>query len=173
MPAIWTTPKTWSTGEPLTAADLNSHLRDNLEYLADNPSAARFANELSDYSTTSTSFANVDATNFSHSLTTKGEDVMIGFAGSVTQNNAANAIYLDVLIDSTRIGGDDGILVVYPNSTTVRADASFVILVKGLAAGAHTIRLQWKVTGGTATMHAGAGTASYDVHPEFWAKEIV
>lgn len=45
MPALWTTPKTWNTGEPLTAADLNTHLRDNLEYLKDKPSGAYLANE--------------------------------------------------------------------------------------------------------------------------------
>ncbi|MBZ0280169.1 MAG: hypothetical protein K8L97_05480 [Anaerolineae bacterium] len=172
MPAIWSTPKTWNTGEPLTAADLNAHLRDNLEYLKDKPSNSYLANELSDYSTTSTSFVNIDATRFSFNLTTKGEDVLIGFFGSFNQNNASHAIYLDVLVDSNRLGNDDGLLVFYPNSTAVRGVMSFVYLLRGLAAGAHTIRLQWKVSGGTVTLHAGAGTASYDVHPEFWVKEI-
>lgn len=172
MPAVWSTPKTWNTGDPLTAADLNTHLRDNLEYLKDKPSGAYLANELADFSTTSTSFANIDATKFGFNLTTKGEDVMIGFFGSLSQNNASHAIYLDVLVDSNRLGGDDGLVVSFHSSTTIRQVVSFVYLLRGLAAGAHTIRLQWKVSGGTATLYAGAGTASYDVHPEFWAKEV-
>lgn len=172
MPAIWTTPKTWNTGDPLTAADLNTHVRDNLEYLKDKPSAAYRADESSDYSTTSTSFVNVDAAKFALAITTKGEDVLIGFLGSLVQSSASNAMYLDIQVDSTRLGLDDGLLVLYPNSTAVRQSAGFVYLLRGLAAGTHTFRLQWKVSGGTATLHAGAGTASYDTHPEFWVKEI-
>jgi len=33
MPATWTTPVTWNTGQLVTAANLNEQLRDNLEYL--------------------------------------------------------------------------------------------------------------------------------------------
>ncbi len=33
MSAIWTTPKTWQVDELLTATDMNTHLRDNLDYL--------------------------------------------------------------------------------------------------------------------------------------------
>jgi hypothetical protein len=33
--ASWTSPKTWSAGSPVTAAELNTHLRDNLTYLYD------------------------------------------------------------------------------------------------------------------------------------------
>jgi hypothetical protein len=33
---VWTTPRTWSTGEIVTAAQLNTHLRDDLNYLYDN-----------------------------------------------------------------------------------------------------------------------------------------
>lgn len=29
----WTLPRTWATGEPVTAAQLNQQLRDNQEYL--------------------------------------------------------------------------------------------------------------------------------------------
>ncbi len=30
--SAWTTPKTWNTGEPLTASDMNDQIRDNLGY---------------------------------------------------------------------------------------------------------------------------------------------
>lgn len=33
----WTTPRTWTTGDTITAALLNTHLRDNLNYLYDPP----------------------------------------------------------------------------------------------------------------------------------------
>ena len=38
---MWTAPKTWVTGEVLTAADLNLHLRDNLIALRDEAPRAR------------------------------------------------------------------------------------------------------------------------------------
>lgn len=31
----WTTPRTWTTGEVVTAAQMNTHVRDNLAYLKD------------------------------------------------------------------------------------------------------------------------------------------
>lgn len=34
----WTTPKTWAANAVLTAAELNAHVRDNLDYLYDRPS---------------------------------------------------------------------------------------------------------------------------------------
>lgn len=33
----WTSPRTWVAGEVVTAAELNTHVRDNLNYLHDNP----------------------------------------------------------------------------------------------------------------------------------------
>lgn len=36
----WTTPKTWTVGELLTAADLNTYIRDNSDFLAETPKVA-------------------------------------------------------------------------------------------------------------------------------------
>lgn len=36
MPAVWTTPVTWESGDEVEAADLNEQVRDNLEYLKAN-----------------------------------------------------------------------------------------------------------------------------------------
>lgn len=40
MAVEWTPPKTWVIGELLRAADMNSYLRDNLDYLFDPPRCA-------------------------------------------------------------------------------------------------------------------------------------
>lgn len=37
----WTSPRTWSVGEVLTAALLNTHLRDNLNFLKSRPDVIR------------------------------------------------------------------------------------------------------------------------------------
>lgn len=163
----WTTPKTWVTGEPLTASDMNTHLRDNLEALKNPPSAQVTLNQASDYTTTATSFVDVDSGVLSLTISTHGGDVMVAFHGNV---GATSRVYLNITADGVPIAGDDGIA-----SNTGTGDNtlfSFVRLVTGLAPGPHTFRLQWKVNSGTATLYAGAGTANWDVHPQFWAREV-
>ena len=39
MPAIWSSPRSWSVGELVSASLLNTHLRDNLEFLKAPPTA--------------------------------------------------------------------------------------------------------------------------------------
>lgn len=162
----WTTPRTWSTGELVTASLLNTHLRDNLDALKNPPSASYLADESANYTTTSTSFVDVDATDFSFTLDTGGGDVLVTFNGVV---GGSGTVFFDVEVDGVRFAGDDGITRTINGSTHA---LSFVILVEGLAAGSHTFRLQWKVSASTGTLYAGAGTSNFDVHPQFWAREV-
>lgn len=163
----WTTPKTW-TNEPLIAGDLNTHLRDNMEALKDPPTAHVELDELTDYSTTSTTFVDVDATRLSLTVDTNGGAVIVGFAGAM-QITGANFAYLDVTVDGTRFAGDNGLLGI---RDTVLDNVSFVILVTNLSAGSHTFALQWRVNSGTATLFAGAGSTNTDLHPQFWVREV-
>ena len=173
----WTTPKTWVTGEPLTASDMNTHIRDNLDYLKDQvndaPRDSYEVNESSDYTTTSTSFVDVDATNLSLTITTTGRDVLVGFFGSVHQGSGSQYVYFDVDVDGARNGGDDGLIFVRTEAGgNIYHQPSFVVRISGLSAGSHTFKLQWKVSASTGTLYAGAGTGSRDVHPQFWVKEL-
>lgn len=174
----WTTPKTWTTGEPLTAGDLNTHLRDNLEALRQPPTAHYEPDETSDYSTTSGTFVDVDSTNLALTITTNGGDVLVGFhgsAGGVAGSGGMRYLQFDVEVDSERVAGDDGIVALgVPGSSTVISPISFARLVTGLAPGGHTFKLQWRRnnTGLTGTLYAGAGTSGLDVHPQFWVQEV-
>lgn len=170
----YTSPRTWVAGETVTAALLNTHLRDNLIALKDPPTDSYNVNEASDYNTTSTTFVDIDATDLALTITTTGGDVLVGFSGSIEENTGAlEFVYLDVAVDGTRRGGDDGILMIGNTVSTEPQVMSFVYLVTGLSAGSHTFKLQWKVSaGGDATMWAGAGTSEKDVHPQFWAREV-
>jgi hypothetical protein len=170
MPAIWSSPRSWSVGELVSASLLNSHLRDNLEFLKGPPTALYTLNESSDYNTTSTSFVNVDGTKLSLSITTAGGDVLIGFCGCVLES--AGTLFFDVEVDAVRTGGDDGLCVVTPTTASQRLNASFFKLIQGLSAGVHTFKLQWKVTAGTATLLSGAGTSNGDIHPQFFVREV-
>lgn len=174
----WTIPKTWVTGEPLTAGDLNTHLRDNLEALKEPPTDHYAPDETADYSTTSNSFVDVDGTKLALTITTNGGDVLVGFHGTVNGNNTGGVVrylHFDVEVDGQRVAGDDGAVALgVPASTSVTAPVSFVRLVTGLAAGTHTFKLQWRRnnTGVTGTLYAGAGTAGLDLHPQFWVREV-
>lgn len=170
MPPVWSSPKTWAVGELVTAALLNAHLRDNLDFLKTPPTAAYILNETGDYTTTSTSFVNVDVAKLTLSITTAGGDVLIGFCGSILES--AGTVFFDVDIDGTRTAGDDGICTVTASSSTARTNATFFKLVQGLAPGLHLFKLQWKVNAGTATLFAGAGTSNGDIHPQFFVREV-
>lgn len=168
----WTTPASWSVDQLVTADDLNTQLRDNLNALKTPPSAHYEPNEASDYQTTSSSFANVDGTNLALTVTITGSEVMIGFHGTV-QSSVPAGICFDVRVDDlANVGHDDGIIRVRPDSASDEQCVSFVRLVTGLADGQHTFKLQWKTASGTATLFAGAGTSWKDMHPQFWVREM-
>jgi len=170
MPAVWSTPRSWSVGELVSASLLNTHLRDNLEFLKTPPTAAYILNETSDYTTTSTAFVNVDGTKLALTITTAGGDVLVGFCGSILQS--ASSVFFDVEVDTVRTAGDDGLMVVTPTTAAQRLNATFFKLIQGLSAGVHTFKLQWKVNSGTATLFAGAGTTNGDIHPQFFVREV-
>lgn len=161
----WTDPKTW-TAEVLTSSDLNTHLRDNLNALKDPPSNKYTFNDSADWTTSSTSYANIDGTDLSLTITTYGGDVMVHFHG--TMSNATQGC-LDFTIDGVRHGGDDG-LVRTPNTLCTVA---FTVLVEGLSAASHTFVMQWKAsTAAALILYAGAGTVNNDLHGQFWVREV-
>ncbi len=153
----------------------------NLRALYNAPSNSYRADEPSDYTTTSTSFTNVDGTNnkFSQQITLDAlGDVLVGFTGimNITAASGSRSLFLDFTVDGARQGLDDGILFIGPSSGSTDQLTSFTWLVRNLAAGTHTFNLQWRVTTSGAspvgTLYAGAGTSSKDIHPQFWVKKI-
>lgn len=171
----WTTPKTW-TSEPLTSSDLNTYIRDNqndIRSRQDN-NADYILDEGSDYTTTSTTFTEVDATNLSLTITTTGGDVLVFFSGSVRMS-ANRYGFFNIEVDATDKFTNDGHTMIFGTPTdTALAPVTMAVLCEGLSAGSHTFQLKWKVGsgGGTLTMYAGAGTSDADVHPQFWVQEV-
>ena len=71
----------------------------------------------------------------------------------------------DIEVDGTRLGGDDGILLLsYSNARdhSVRQSVSVSHLIQNLSAGSHTFKLQVK-TRSYMSLSAGA---------QFWVREI-
>ena len=171
----WTTPKTWETDELVTASDMNAQVRDNVDHL--HTRMENFdeytLNEGSDYTTTSTSFVDVDTTGSELELTiTTTKDnavVLVHFHGTV-DHNSTGLLFFDVALDGTRVGEDDGI--VKWQCPGYDGVVSFTRAVPVASEDEHTFKLQWRVGSGTGTLYAGAGTANADVHPQFWVKEL-
>lgn len=172
MTATWTAPRTWETNDLVSANDLNQELRDNLEYLKSPVTALYNVNEASNYSTTSTSFVDVDGTDLALTIVTTGGDVMVGFCASFINSTADARTYFDIAVDGTRKAGDDGLAMGEAESANAMESVGFVYLIRGLSAGSHTFKLQWKVSAGTSTLYAGAGTSTADIHPQFWVREV-
>lgn len=161
----WTIPKTWTVGEPLTAGDMNTHLRDNLLALKQRPSAAIILDETSNYATTSAYFVDVDPAKLSLTIETTGGDVLVGLVAY-----AYGLALWDLTVDGARQAGGDGLL--RGLAVSGYHPLTFVWMLSGLAAGVHQVRLQWRSASGTAYLYAGDGAAGLDLHPQFWLKEL-
>jgi hypothetical protein len=165
----WTTPKTWVADATLPASDLNTHVRDNLDALKSPPSDHHELNEVADITTSSTTFVDVDGTNYEFSITTYGGDLLVGFHGTVNESGGNQQVHFNIAVDGVDVAADDGLYSCYG----LRQGVGFVYKLTSIDADTHTFTLRWKVqTGGAATLYAGAGTADLDIHPQFWAIEI-
>lgn len=147
MPS-WTTMNDLSTGSLVTEADMDA-IRENIEYLLDPNKQQVQRNNSGSYSTTSTVFVDVDATNVKSTVTTNGGPVLVMVTLNASHAGLVN-ISFDIDVDGTRWGASftDGICEVYGNS--VLRVVNFAILVTGLGAASHTFKLQWKTDAGTA-----------------------
>lgn len=147
--ATWTTMNNLSTGDLVTEADMDA-IRGNIEYLL-NPNEQRQQHTAgSNYTTTSTSFVDVDATNLACTITTNGGPVLVIFTGTITNATVLKVVNLDIDVDGTRESGvSEGLLAVQEPVADYLMNGCFSTLVTGLDAGSHTFKLQWSVDGGT------------------------
>ena len=146
----WSTPRTWTAGEIPTAETFNTHVRDQFIWLKDPSHAQYIQNFGSSYTTTSTSFVDVDASALALTLTTYGGRLLISIRAGLSNNTGSQSVIGDIAIDGSRIGNATYGLISNINPNTYFPDRTF--WTQPLAAGAHTIKLQWKVTGGTGAL---------------------
>lgn len=137
----WTTPRTWVAGEVPTAAIMNAHVRDNLQYLLQRPyNAQADAAGLSDLTSSSTSYVNVSA-DYSKTVAIKSGRALVYFSGrlSLTNSGGGNIGGLRLVVDATNysvgvITGDQVI--------------TFAWVIGALSDGNHTFTMQWYVNAG-------------------------
>lgn len=133
----------WIAGNPIRAQQLTDYVNANLDYLL-KPNQIRRQEANGSHNTTSTSFVSVTS-NWQASITTNGGHILMMVSGhlAVTGSGANTA---EIRID---IDGSTQITAV---RTKVSTPFGFAYLLDGLSAGSHTFTLQWKTTGGTATI---------------------
>jgi len=128
--------------------------------------SASYIRTAGNYTTTSATFVDVDATNLALSITTGARRCMVGFTGTLAHSGTVN-IFLDLLVDGTSVSGSTGVLLVKPPGTN--DPASFTWLTTTLTAASHTFKLQWKTTSATATLY---GTGGGGPAAQFWVAEM-
>lgn len=121
--------------------------------------------------TGSTTFADVDATNLSHTITTGAHRVQIGAAFSAAVASTGQFMMIDFTVDSTRLGSTDGLVVVSNfGGAGLYATSLVVVTPSALSAASHTFRLQFAV--GNAS-HTGTIFATSALSPvSFWVNEL-
>jgi hypothetical protein len=160
MTAVWTPPRTWAVGELATAAMLNTHVRDNLDWLKTPPQAVTTL--AATQSITSTAFVDVASLN----LTTAGGALQVSLLVNVGFSGAGQYGQLALAVDGVQQAGVlmQGCLLAGALHTI-----GFDWYIAAKPAGAHTITLRALVSaGGTFILY---GT-NYGTIAQLWAKEI-
>lgn len=167
----YTSQAAFVAGDKLRAAQLNT-LRTNIEHLLTRPWTSYVLNS-ADYTTTASTFVDVDATNLALTFTPASPQIEVHFHGMVScpSGGSAHYVYFDLLVNGARIGGDDGIIATMNTNITLRFPISFTRRITVTPNASTTVKLQWKTTAGaTATLYAGSGSTP-DVHGQFWIAE--
>ncbi len=169
----WTNPKTWMAGEVVGANDLNEQLRDNMSYLHSRPHQRIVRTATADYTTTSTTFVDIDSTNLSITLTVSSGTVMVGFSAVTLVNTWTSFVMpaFNFTIDGVPFTTAPRGVICYdqsPLAASFDRPVSYTVLVTDLTVGTHTFRPQWRniATSGTITLYAVSSPVI------FWAMEV-
>lgn len=157
----WTTPKDWAVLEQLTAANMNTHLRDNLAYLKDNKS-----NLVTVYQYTyETEVTHTGDTNWT--LVGAGQEVVLAATSSVIvlasfSNKASNHIpSYQLYRDTTGLG-----VSVFDWGGEPYSIGACVAYDDSVAAGTYTYGLKMKISDGSSTVYCDQLTLLVIVIPD-------
>jgi hypothetical protein len=132
--------------------------------------SARYVRSAGSYTTTSTTFVDVDGTNMSLTITTGARRVNVGLIGTASLSVAAGNLYaFDITVDGTRQGGTYGYYFRQPSTATYGEPVGFIYPTDVLSAGSHTFKLQWRVLGATTATLFGDSSA----YASFFVEEVL
>jgi hypothetical protein len=159
MPAVWTTPPTFTPGQIVSASDFNKYIRDNPLYFFGRPfSYLRWDNNAS-VTTTSTSFTPIDSANFKITITPRATLLLVGFRGLFNLSNTAY-VKVDIEVDGVRIGAATSRSWSRSRSRQTHSTPSAPCVWASSSSAV------------TATLYAGNGTGGQDYLPSIWALEV-
>jgi hypothetical protein len=165
MPSIWTAPRTWTVGEIVTAGQLNTHLRDNLEFLKtreDTPLNSFTTTTTAAHATTSSTFVEVNAGVFTFTITCTGSAfIMLGVSGVWKCSTAGGEAILDVSIDGTRIGDASYGSTMMQASTANYVQPFAFTTVRTISAGTRTLRLHYRTNAGNTLTLGGVSGVNF------------
>ena len=157
----WATMTNLSTGDLVTETHMDN-IRGNIEYLLDPNKDQAIRDNTTNYTTTSTSFVDVDATNLSFTITTNGGPVEVWFSVPYMANGGGRPSF-DVDVNGTRIGASFSHGLATGGASPTTGDVHTVSW-KGyheIAAGNHTFKLQYRVfSSGTVTIPSAGNHAT-------------
>lgn len=164
MTATWTANRTWTTGELVTAAVLNTYVRDNLDWLK-TPTASNVAPFATTFTTTSTTFT--DVTSMTATITTNGGGVDVYTRFTSSNSGTADTAYDIVLDGVSESGTTHGLYRHGSPGAAASVGVAFMHHIDTLSAGSHTIKLQVRTISGTQSIFGT--TASF--YPMFYVVE--
>ncbi|HMM30000.1 MAG TPA: hypothetical protein PKD46_17090 [Aggregatilineaceae bacterium] len=153
----WTTPRSWEIGWLVTADDLNTHLRDNLNALAIGSGAQ--AEYTGTYQTTATGMADLGLQ--VQVTVTHGGRVLFNFGGIVAGPNSPNKGYLALRINDFV---EPRIVIAGTDSAGWEVGlffAHYSYLTGNLANGLYTFKIRGYVTSGTLRVFGDANRPIY------------
>lgn len=141
----WTAPRTWVTGELITEAMMNAHIRDNFNYLFGSNGGQAFNSAL--LTTGSTTY--VDLGNFV--AATIGRRCLWWFATSAYCDGSVRRGYFKFFYDGAEVG--IAATIITPGGATDRLGVSNIYLNIPSAA-AHTFQIMYRVAGAGSSVSA-------------------
>lgn len=148
----WTAPRTYVTGEILTAAIFNTDHRDNL---LDLDRRATVANAIvaTSQTTTSTSFTDLATAGPAVTVTVGGAGkALVGLSASVANTvSGADSVMGFAISGATTQAAQNDRTLAYPaeSASGNTFQATFIMMQDGLSAGSTTFTAKYRVTGGT------------------------
>ncbi len=171
----YVTPRTWSSGDPLSSSYLNVYVRDNVDYLFNRNRHIINLKNVSAIavSATANTWRDIDDAQLSLELTTYGGDVEIDFCTTV-RTSVATQLSFDIIKDGTTYLSSNtstpltgGLYNRDLNTTNEEVLICFKAVVTGLSAGTYTFKPRM-VSTATGTITYMAVTSSF----LFMAKEF-
>jgi hypothetical protein len=120
--------------------------------------SASYRRTAGDYTTTSNTFVDVDATNVKLTIVTGARRVQIEVVGTSNVDGGAGKIMaFDVSVDGTRLGGNYGVMAIQSAANQYWHNMSFAYTTDALSAASHEFRLMYR-SDGTQTHKINANT---------------